>query len=34
MPKPLPPFSGDDTQCPKCSNNSAFTKYQEPGGRP
>jgi hypothetical protein len=29
MPQPLPPFSGDDTQCPKCSNNGAFTKYQE-----
>lgn len=27
MTKPLPPFSGDDTQCPKCSNLGADTRW-------
>lgn len=29
MPKPLPPFSGDNTQCPKCSNHGAYTEWKE-----
>jgi rubredoxin len=27
----LPPFSGDDTTCPKCSNTSAYTEHKEAG---
>ncbi|NUU25240.1 MAG: hypothetical protein HOV68_27615 [Streptomycetaceae bacterium] len=33
MAKPLPPFSGDTTTCPKCSNTDAFTEYK-PEGEP
>lgn len=29
MPKPLPPYSGRDTQCPKCSNIGASTHHEE-----
>ena len=31
MTEPLPPFSGDDTVCPKCSNQGAFTEYRAAG---
>lgn len=27
----LPPFSGDDTTCPKCSNPSAYTQHRKAG---
>jgi rubredoxin len=30
-PAALPPFSGDDTTCPKCSNADAFTRYRPAG---
>jgi hypothetical protein len=32
-PKPLPPFSGDETTCPKCSHTQAHTEYK-PQGEP
>ncbi|NUV54600.1 hypothetical protein G6W51_17110 [Streptomyces coelicolor] len=28
-PEHLPPFSGDETTCPKCSHNEAHTEYKE-----
>lgn len=28
MSKRLPPFSGDDTQCPKCSHIGAYTEWR------
>lgn len=33
MPEPLPPFSGDEPPCPKCSNEGAITYYR-PAGTP
>jgi hypothetical protein len=33
MAKTLPPFSGDDPVCPKCSYAQAFTEYK-PEGEP
>lgn len=29
MTKELPPYTGDDAQCPKCSNVGAFTEWQD-----
>ncbi|MEU4256295.1 hypothetical protein AB0B42_00555 [Streptomyces fradiae] len=26
--QPLPPYSGDDAECPKCSNLGAYTAWQ------
>jgi hypothetical protein len=31
MPKTLPPFSGDDAVCAKCSNVGAFTEHKAEG---
>lgn len=31
MIQPLPPFSGDDTTCLKCSNIGAFTRHRKAG---
>lgn len=31
--KTLPPFSGDNTVCPKCSHNQAYTEHK-PAGEP
>lgn len=31
MTKELPPYSGDDTQCPKCSNIGAYTEHKKAG---
>ncbi|MEU0671333.1 hypothetical protein ABZ330_00275 [Streptomyces sp. NPDC006172] len=30
-PESLPPFSGDDAKCPKCSNEGAFTEHKKAG---
>jgi hypothetical protein len=30
-PAALPPFSGDDTTCPKCSQVGAFTRHRAAG---
>ena len=36
--EPLPPFSGDETACPKCSHDQAYTEYkakaEPPSGTP
>lgn len=33
MARQLPPFSGDDAVCPKCSNEGAYTEHK-PAGEP
>lgn len=32
MTKELPPYSGDDTQCTKCSNIGAYTEWKAAEG--
>lgn len=31
MSEPLPPFSGDEPTCPKCSHSEAYTEYKPEG---
>jgi len=31
MTEALPPFSGDNPTCPKCSHTSAYTRYRAAG---
>lgn len=31
MSQPLPPYTGDDTTCPKCAHQGAATAYRKEG---